>query len=212
MATAASTIAKLLRKEIIGGVRRSGERVMQDGIASAYGVSQTIVREAFSQLVAEGFLTAEPRRGVSVAALNADDALELAELRSFLEAKALRYSIPLLTAEQLQTSADILEHLNGCEDENEVLDWNAAFHDSLYAAAPRPRTLALVTSLRLNFDRYFRFVAEEPDQLQQSHAEHQQLLELCVARKAAAASRLVAAHILQTGEVVCRRLQSVSHA
>jgi DNA-binding GntR family transcriptional regulator len=36
-------------------------------------------REAFKQLATEGFLKAEPRRGVSVAHLTADEAQEMTE-------------------------------------------------------------------------------------------------------------------------------------
>jgi DNA-binding GntR family transcriptional regulator len=212
LTSASAAIATALRTDILKGVRQAGERVLQDAVANTYGVSQTIVREAFSQLVAEGLLTAEPRRGVSVTALTPEDASELAELRSLLEVQALQWSIDALNEQQLSEAALILSNLDAAQEANQVLDLNAAFHDKLYEAAGRPRCLGLIVTLRRNFDRYFRFIADEPINLLQSTSEHQQLLKLCEERDIAEASRFLRAHILETGEVVCRCLRKLNVA
>src|SRR3546814_19206070 len=75
-----------LRSSILNNRLVGGERLRQDAIATQYGVSQMIVREAFKQLTSEGFLKAEPRRGVSVVVLSADEAWEVTQLRSEVRA------------------------------------------------------------------------------------------------------------------------------
>jgi DNA-binding FadR family transcriptional regulator len=52
-------VADALRERILCGALPGGERLRQDAIANRFGVSQMIVREAFKQLVTEGFLSAD---------------------------------------------------------------------------------------------------------------------------------------------------------
>src|SRR5688572_15221384 len=86
---ASTTVAEGLRSAILRGELVAGRRVLQDAVADQFGVSQSIVREAFKQLATEGFLRADPRRGVSVAELSHDDAAELIRLRCAIEVQAL---------------------------------------------------------------------------------------------------------------------------
>src|SRR5260370_38517633 len=87
--SAATVVADALRNGILQQRLHGGDRLTQDAVATRFSVSQMIVREAFKQLVTEGFLKAEPRRGVSVALLTAAEAAEITQLRSLVEAQAL---------------------------------------------------------------------------------------------------------------------------
>jgi DNA-binding GntR family transcriptional regulator len=62
----ALVVAEALRSAVLKGELVGGDRVRQDHVATKFGVSQMIVREAFKQLVAEGFLAQEPCRGACV--------------------------------------------------------------------------------------------------------------------------------------------------
>ncbi|MBL8706011.1 MAG: GntR family transcriptional regulator, partial [Rhodospirillales bacterium] len=50
-------VADRLRTAVLRGQVPEGGRLAQDRIATEYGVSQVIVREAFRDLVSEGLLT-----------------------------------------------------------------------------------------------------------------------------------------------------------
>jgi DNA-binding GntR family transcriptional regulator len=116
-----------------------------------------VVREAFRQLTNEGFLKAEPRRGVSVAPMNADEAAEMTELRSVIEAKALAWAIPLMSAKDLEEATRILADLDRAKSTDRIISLNARFHETLYAPSRKERTLSMISTLRLNFERYLRF-------------------------------------------------------
>lgn len=180
----------------------------QDAIATRFGVSQMIVREAFRQLVTEGFLKAEPRRGVSVAHLTADEAREMTELRSLIEAKALEWAIPQMSKADLEKAARILAELDKAKSTDRIISLNARFHEALYAPARKERTLAMIGNLRMNFERYLRFTWEETHHLAQSQKEHREILDFCIARDAEGACALLKRHILGTGTLLVERLQS----
>ena len=206
--SASAVVANALRERILHGTLPGGERLRQDAVATRFGVSQTIVREAFKQLITEGFLKAEPRRGVSVAALSADEAREMTELRSLIEAKALEWAIPQMSKADLEGAARIVDELDKAKSTDRIISLNARFHETLYAPARKERTLAMIAHLRMNFERYLRFTWEETHYLDQSQKEHRQILDLCIARDTEGASALLKRHILGTGALLVERLKS----
>lgn len=206
--SASSIVTDALRAGILHGTLPGGERLRQDAIATRFGVSQMIVREAFKQLVTEGFLKAEPRRGVSVAHLTADEAQEITELRSLIEAKALEWAIPKMSKADLEKATRILAELDKAKSTDRIIALNARFHEALYAPARKDRTLAMVANLRMNFERYLRFTWQETHHLDQSQKEHRRILDLCVAGDVGSACTLLRQHILATGSLLVERLQS----
>jgi DNA-binding GntR family transcriptional regulator len=200
-------VAVTLRREILLGALPSGERLRQDAIATRFGVSQMIVREAFKQLVTEGFLRAEPRRGVSVAALTVEEAQEMTQLRSLLETQALEWAIPEMKTSDFKAAEHILGELDRADSIDDIISLNARFHETLYAPARRERTLAIITMLRLNFERYFRFTWEGTSYLPRSQREHREILKCCRDRTTEKACVLLRKHILGTGSLLARRLK-----
>jgi DNA-binding GntR family transcriptional regulator len=206
---ASKAVADDLRDAIMRGDLAGGARVMQDAVALRLGVSQTIVRESFKQLVAEGFLRAQPRRGVRVAELTGDEADELVRLRAANEVQALEHAMPRMTAADIAAARRCLDQLENASSSEEVIRLNAEFHDCLYRPAARERTLALVATLRMGFDRYFRLACDESGQVPKSQQEHRRLLRLCESRDLEGAIALLEKHIVGTGSAIGRRLNSL---
>lgn len=91
--TFASTTTDLLRERILDGSLPPGARLIETEIAGQLQISRGPVREALATLRAEGLVRDEARRGVSVAALTADDIREIYEVRAALESGAARLVI-----------------------------------------------------------------------------------------------------------------------
>jgi DNA-binding GntR family transcriptional regulator len=206
--SASAVVADALRAAILRGAVAEGERLRQDAIAARFGVSQMIVREAFRQLTHEGFLTAEPRRGVSVAPMSAAEADEMTELRSAIEARALAWAIPNMREADIDGAGRILAELDKAKSTDRIIALNARFHAALYAPARRERTSRLIATLRLNFERYLRFAWEETRHLDQSQREHRQILERCRNRDVDGACALLQRHIAATGVLLVQRLKA----
>lgn len=204
--TASAIVCDELRAAIMNNRLQGGERLRQDALATQYGVSQMIVREAFRQLTAEGFLKAEPRRGVSVAKLSADEAWEVTQLRALLECQALRWAIPNMVRADFLACARTLDALDAADTVDARILLNAQFHARLYAPARKERTLDLINNLRLNFERYLRFTWEETHHSEQSQIEHREILRLCEIRDIERACDALRAHILATGDLLVEYL------
>ena len=65
-------VAAHIRRLVVEGRYRAGERVRQDEIADELGVSRIPVREAIIALEREGWVTIEPHRGAFVNGLDAE--------------------------------------------------------------------------------------------------------------------------------------------
>src|SRR3954467_13176291 len=84
------TVQVALRQAIFQGTLRAGEQLSVPELARRLNVSRSPVREAVLGLVAQGLAGEQPRRGVVVATIAADDLVAIHEVREFLEAGAAR--------------------------------------------------------------------------------------------------------------------------
>jgi DNA-binding GntR family transcriptional regulator len=143
-----------IRQAILKGVFRPGERVPQDEIAAALGVSRMPVRASLRPLEAEGLLDIRPHRGAVVAALRREELTELYEMRVLLEGYLLERAIANLEEQDLVRLEAIAERLEGSEGLTDRLEARKDFYRELYALADRPRAAALVEQLRDSVGRY----------------------------------------------------------
>ena len=75
---------------IMRGELAPGERLFEDRLAEQLGVSRNPVREAIRALEGTGLVEVIPRRGAYVSTIDADQVVQLLELRSVIEAYAAR--------------------------------------------------------------------------------------------------------------------------
>ncbi|MGE0802727.1 MAG: GntR family transcriptional regulator [Lautropia sp.] len=200
-------VVNALRQEIICGRLSPGTRLRQDAVASRFGVSQTVAREAFKDLVRESLLVAEPRRGVSVALMSPLEADEMTRLRTLVESQALAWAIPNMGRDDFESAERLMQELDRAETVDALIALNAQFHRVLYVPCHRARTLMLIETLRLGFERYLRHTWESTSHLRQSQQEHRMLVSLCQQRDIEGACALLRQHIAATGVVLVDSLK-----
>ncbi|ART82552.1 GntR family transcriptional regulator [Oceanisphaera profunda] len=193
-------VADAIRRQILQGVIKGGAALRQDALAKEFNVSRIPVREALLTLEAEGLVEFEAHKGAYATELSAPKILELFELRVLLECHILAAAIPKLTTEQLDDAQELLIKLDHLLDTSSQIDhWsdhNFAFHRALYEAADKPETMALITHLNTQSDRYVRIHLLHAAGVQKAEAEHGELLALCRTGDITAACDLLRRHIL----------------
>ena len=171
-----------------------GYRLVLQSIADELAMSVVPVREAIRRLEAEGLLTHEPRRGLSVSRPDHSQIVELYVMREILEGAAAR----LAAQHASETEIAAMEELVAGEpavfaDAPKLAAVNQRLHGLLYLAAHNryllrsleqlSATMALLPSL-LTFGGRAR----------QAHEEHLALLAALRARDGAAAEEAAKAH------------------
>src|SRR6187200_3686539 len=86
--TSAIRVHRDLRHAILEGELAPGERLRAEALAGRFGTSRTPVREALLMLEREGLVDVLPNRGAIVRSFDADDLLDLYEVRSLIEPHA----------------------------------------------------------------------------------------------------------------------------
>ena len=150
-----------LRVMILFGELAPGQAVTIQGLTEGLGAGMTPVREALRRLIAEGALTHQGNRRVSVPQLGPDCVEELHFMRKTLEPELARRA----SARMIPGVLDVLQacdaDLNTAITQGDIegyLTHNYRFHAAIYAAAKAPIIAAMVDRLWLRFGPSLRVV------------------------------------------------------
>lgn len=103
-------IYKILRSSIISWEIKPGERLLQEKLASEFGVSQMTIREALGRLTAEGLTIHEPYRGTRVVSISVDELEDIFDVRLILESKAMELAAKEITPSDIQKMKELLPY------------------------------------------------------------------------------------------------------
>jgi DNA-binding GntR family transcriptional regulator len=211
VATAQQHAVDWLRRLIIDGDLRPGQRVNQEDLAASIGLSVAPVREALRVLEQEGQVTYLPRRGYFVTELRIDDLREIYALRALLEDRAARHALPTLDANALERIRRAARDCADAAERGDVaaeLAANRRFHFAILDAADQPHVLRLIKLLWDSTEAYRAAYYNSPEERRHSIRAHDRILEAIAERDA---DRLVAeldAHRERALRVLARMLES----
>lgn len=198
-----------LHNRIRRGELKPGARLRPEEIAGEIGMSRMPVREAFRRLDAEGLLTIRPNRGAVVADFNAQQLLELFEMRSVLEGLAMRHAVANVGGMAIEDLRDLLFRMDrGRHECDQWLKRHWGFHEYLCRLSGRPRLVREIEKLHVMLEAQMRFyfinVKKPIGVLQQ----HQNLIDVLVAGDADRAEVVMREHVLETAPALIAFLNS----
>jgi GntR family transcriptional regulator, rspAB operon transcriptional repressor len=150
-------IYKELRRAIIMGRSRPGERLEVEEIAHRYHTSVTPVRDALQMLNQEGLVAIRPRSGYFITSLTLKQLRDMLELRKILEVAAVERAAQRVTPEQLTQLRTVHAGYTGDDEESydRYTDENSRFHRLLAEASGNLKLAEQVGHL---MDRLARFM------------------------------------------------------
>lgn len=145
-------VASRLRAAILSGAFAPGERLREEALARALGVSRGPVREALVELERQGLVVINRNRGAVVAQLSRDDLEELYTLRLAIEELAIRRAAEATDPEAIAGMSARIDAMRGAIErgitEQEAAELDLEFHDLIYDAANHRRLKDAWTILR----------------------------------------------------------------
>jgi DNA-binding GntR family transcriptional regulator len=175
-------VATEMRRMILDGVVRPGERLIEDRIAEQLGVSRNPVREAIRMLESEGFIEVVSRRGAFVASMSTSEAADLFEVRLALEPLGARLAARTAGATAAPGLGRILElarEATAAHDLDALSDLNTDFHATVFTLSDNAYLAAIAKPMVKRAQWLFRHSASV--RAPHSWREHQGLLEAIVA-------------------------------
>lgn len=185
-----------LRKAILTGQLKPGERLMEVHLANRLGVSRTPIREAIRKLELEGLVIMIPRRGAEVARITEKSLKDVLEVRRALDALSIELACDRITPEaleKLEAACITFEEATKSKDASVIAKADVALHDIIVEAAGNQRLCQLVNNLSEQMYRYRFVYIKDESQHQKLIAEHREIYESIAERnkeRAACAARL----------------------
>ncbi|MCI7730294.1 GntR family transcriptional regulator [Enorma burkinafasonensis] len=177
---------------IDSGELSAGDRVSEQAICDAMGVSRTPVREALIQLASDGYLDNLPRRGFRVRGFDRENALEVFEIMGSLDGQAAYLACPGLDDDTIAQMRFLVGSMDLAIESRLMLkydDLQREFHYTYYHLCGNQRLIELLRQLERCFIKrdYSTVDREEAYRLlRKANDEHRRILELFEARDAAA--------------------------
>jgi DNA-binding GntR family transcriptional regulator len=142
--SAVDELAESLRREILGGARPAGARLVEQELCARYGAARHTLRAALRELAGEGLVRIELNRGARVARLSGDEVVWLNELRAALEMEAARLALERHAGRlPAPVHVALAELERACAAEPvvwaDVNEAHAGLHGAIVAAAGSPR-------------------------------------------------------------------------
>jgi DNA-binding GntR family transcriptional regulator len=201
-------IFETLRKAIVSGDIKPGERLMEVSLANQMGVSRTPVREAIRRLEAEGLVTMTPRKGTHVSELSVKDIMDVLEVRTVLDKLATELAAKRMQPAQLKALETVHKQYIACVEKENMegaIKKDVEFHDMIYAASGNPRLVAVAGSLREHIYR-FRVIYMSGSSLIAENVlnEHEEILAALKDAQNNVASDLAEKHIRNQMETIIK--------
>ena len=92
-------VAQKLRDAILAGQLKPGERLVEQKLASRFGIGQPTLREALKELEFQGFVRKSPKKGTYVTLLTPEDFRKIQEVRMSLEVVAIEKAACNMTSQ-----------------------------------------------------------------------------------------------------------------
>jgi DNA-binding GntR family transcriptional regulator len=185
-----------LVEAIADGTLAPGQRIRQEELGRALGVSRQPISHALQLLKQQKLVEENGRRGLIVSGIDAERIRELYQVRTVLDALAARLAAGLA----LRPDAPVLAFIQA----------DVAFHTALYRLSGNRAIEDTIAAQWPHLKRSMGAVLDDLEQRPLVWAEHREILRLVLSGDAAGAERAARGHTDRAGGETARRLSQSS--
>lgn len=189
-----------IRAMIVRGDYAPGAALSEVGLAEAFGVSRTPIREALKQLQAEGLVEIKPQVGTFVSNPSLREVADMSRVKEVLEGLAARLmAYRGEVAELRELRRNVVESEAAIEEgrTDRYAELVAEFHRLVLQGADNGKLQVLHRSLtnQLAYGRLVRTSLEQPGRPARSVREHRLVLEMIDAKDPDSAEQAMREHV-----------------
>ncbi len=196
--TAAESVYRMLRDEIVWLRRAPGEPIAEMEIAAAHRVSRTPVREALLRLAAEGLVDTVVKSGTFVARIPLAALPEAIVVRKALEDVTARAAAERARRSDVTALRALIERQQEAAATDDRLAFHRAdeaFHAAVAAAGGYPGIWTLVQGVKTQVDRYRLLTLPQPGRMPRVMREHAAVVDAIERGDPDAAARAMQGHL-----------------
>ena len=200
-----------LRKTILHGKLKAGQRLIEETLARQIGISRTPVREAFQKLERDELATRLPKGGYAVREFTKEDVEEIFGIRSALESYAAYLATLHITPEKISALENKIEESESAlkkGDNEKVVQLHTEFHDLLYKSCKSKKLIDMINNFRDYFYRYRSALLRSEGGIRYSNEGHRLMLEAMKKKNPKLVERLVRQHLAKGREIVMKEIDA----
>jgi DNA-binding GntR family transcriptional regulator len=193
----ADQVYNVLRERIANGQIRRGDKLHQEDLAAAFGVSRTPVREALRRLATEGLVELRANKGARVTEADSEDLRNAYETRLVVEPGAARMAAERQIPQAIKAMrAAIAREAKAGRSAARHFAANRDFHLALIAAAGNEQVLQFMEQIWLGRIGARLYENEQNAEiLQNDHLAHESIADAIEAGDPDLAESLTRGHI-----------------
>lgn len=180
--TLRENVSDEIRMKILSGKLVPGARIVEQELASEFGISRGPVREALRQLEEEGLVEYTRNAGCSVRQIGPEDIYEIYYMRANYEMMAVKLYGKAFPAETLGRMQRILNQMTqlDCEAYREVFELDNRFHEQIMDLVPFKRLKKAWEDLSYgNIVIGYNMFVNRKDVTEIQYRIHEKLLKVC---------------------------------
>jgi DNA-binding GntR family transcriptional regulator len=187
-----------LRNQILTGVYKPGDSLIELRLSEELGVSRTPIREAIRQLELEGLVQAIPNKGAIVKGVTDQDVDDIFTIRTRIEGLAARWAAEKITVEEIKELKEALEFEEFYTMKNDVehlMKFDSKFHDIIFRASKSSPLMHMLSTFHHYIQSARNNSFETPGRPAKALEEHRAIFEAISNKNADTAEELTIAHI-----------------
>ena len=197
--TLRENVADEIRMKILNGDMKPGDKIIEQELASEFGISRGPVREALRQLEQEGMVEYSRNVGCSVRHIGMDDVYEIYYMRANYEMMAVRlYNAPF-PQETIEKMEQVLEQMKQLhkEEYRKVFELDNEFHEAILDLVSFKRLKKAWEDLNYgNIVTGYNMEIDSEQVIKRQYLIHEKLLNACKTGTPAQVEQAIADHYL----------------
>lgn len=204
-------VLEAILHEVAGGKIAPGERIIQEQIALALGVSRQPVQQALLLLRNQGVLQNAPGRGLIVAPLDPDHVRHMYDMRAVIEGLACRCAAEENAARAARLGPSMIDAGRKAVASGSVAKMITAdikFHEFIYALSGNPLIAPAMATHLTYTQRVMGEVLMRDETPRDIWDQHEQILQAIATGDGSQAEALSRRHITQASGFMVERLRA----
>lgn len=202
-------VFKKIRRAILTGELKPGERLMEIHLANKLGVSRTPIREAIRKLELEGLVVMVPRKGAVVGEITEKSLKDVLEVRRALDMLSAELACERITEsgkKELKKACMDFEEAVKSGKLQEIAQKDVALHNIIVEATGNIRLEQMVNNLSEQMYRYRFEYIKDTSRHKTLMEEHQQIYESILKCDKKLAAELAKRHIDNQEEAIIAQI------
>lgn len=187
-----------IRNDILNGIYKPGETLIEKKLCENLGVSRTPVREAIMQLELEGLVQSIPNKGVIVKGISKKDIEDIYAIRVMIEGFAAKLAAEKITKEdltELKEIVDLQEFYTTKKDKEHLIKFDLKFHEIILKAGKSNPLIHLQKTFYHYIQKTRVSSYKTSSRAKEALKEHKAILNAIINKDAKQAEKLTVEHI-----------------